>query len=256
MPPAPDPAAASAGHPTLLLLHGLGATPGVWHGVEESLRWPGRVVAPSLPGHAAAPWSGDYTLGALAVAVSASLGEREPLVVVGHSLGGAVGMALASGWFRPEVRAVVGVGVKVAWTDDDVVGMAKVAGRGIRWFDTEAEAVDRFLLQSGLRGVAGPGHPAVVDAVVHDGGRWRVAQDPATFAQRPVDTAQLLGAASCPVLLAAGDDDAMCSADDLARFVADAPRRAGRGHNVHVEDPAWVIELLDRAVAAAGPDAR
>jgi pimeloyl-ACP methyl ester carboxylesterase len=235
----------------LLLLHGLGATPGVWHGVVEAGRWPGRVVVPALPGHATAAWSGDYTLGALAAAVSASLGEREPVVAVGHSLGGAVGMALASGWFRPEVTALVGVGVKVAWTDEDVVGMAKVARRGIRWFDTEAEAVDRFLLQSGLSGVAGPGHPAVVDAVVHGGGRWRVAQDPATFAQRPVDTAQLLAAATCPVLLAAGDDDAMCGADDLGRYVADAPRRAGRGHNVHVEDPQWVLELLDRVVASA-----
>ena len=37
--------------PTLVLLHGLGGTPGVWHDVRRRLRWEGRVVAPPLAGH-------------------------------------------------------------------------------------------------------------------------------------------------------------------------------------------------------------
>ena len=238
--------------PTLVLLHGLGGTPGVWHDVRQRLRWEGRVVAPPLAGHGTAPWTGDYTLGGLASGVAATLEQDEPAIVLGHSLGGAIGMVLASGWFRPAVLGVVGIGVKVAWADGDVARMAKVAGRGVRWFDTREEAVDRFLLQSGLTGVAGHDHPAALDAVVEEGGRWRVAQDPATLAQRAVDTAQLLRTATCPVLLGAGDDDAVCTAADLARYVDDAPRAPGRGHNVQVEDPDWVLGLLDRVAAHPG----
>jgi pimeloyl-ACP methyl ester carboxylesterase len=238
--------------PTLVLVHGLGATRGVWNGVEAELAWPGRVVSPDLPGHGRAPWSGDYTVGALAAAVAAQLEPDEPVLIIGHSLGGAVGLCLASGFFRPVVRAVVGLGIKVAWTDDDVAQMGAVARRGIRWFDSRDEAEARFCRQSGLEGLIGADHPALDGAVVEgtgdDQGRWRVSQDPMTFAQRPMDMAGLMAAARATgtsVVLGAGEHDAMVSAADLAAHV-DEPRIAtGRGHNVHVEDPAWVATLVE-----------
>lgn len=232
-----------SGQPTLLMIHGLGATPGVWHELTAELDWPGPVLAPALAGHADAPWTGDYSLGALAAGVSAHCDDG-PVVAVGHSLGGAVALALASGFFRPAVQAVIAVGVKVAWSAEDVAGVAKVAAKGVRWFDTEAEAVDRFLLQAGLAGLVGHDHPAVDGAVVAEGGRFRVAQDPATFAQKALDTDGLLRAATCPVVLGAGEGDAMVSRDDLAVHVADPRIAAGRGHNVQVEDPAWVAGLI------------
>jgi pimeloyl-ACP methyl ester carboxylesterase len=42
-----------SGDPVLLLLHGLGATGDVWDGWRPLLarRWPGRWLAPDLPGH-------------------------------------------------------------------------------------------------------------------------------------------------------------------------------------------------------------
>lgn len=230
--------------PTLLLIHGLGATAGVWADLRAMLDWPGRVVAPDLPGHGSAPWTGDYTVGALAAAVSAHCQNGEEVIVVGHSLGGGVGLALASGFFRPQPSAVIGIGVKVSWSDDDVSGMAKVAAKGIRWFDSAEEAVDRFLLQSGLAGLVGREHPSVSGAVVEENGRWRVAQDPLTFAQRPLETRALMDAARCPVVLAAGDGDAMVSSADLSRYVHEPRIAVDRGHNVHVEDPQWVASLL------------
>jgi pimeloyl-ACP methyl ester carboxylesterase len=43
--------------PVLLLLHGLGATGGVWQGWRPLLarRWPGHWLAPDLPGHGESP---------------------------------------------------------------------------------------------------------------------------------------------------------------------------------------------------------
>ena len=201
---------------TLLLIHGLGGTPGVWAGLIERLDWRGPVRIATLPGHGAAPWTGDYTLGSLAAAVSEDCDDGERCVIVGHSLGGAVGIELASGRYRPDVAAVVAVGVKTTWTDDDVTGMAKVASRGVRWFERRDEAIERFLRQAGLAEVTDSSDPAVADAVVEGtdpDGRpaWRVAQDPATFAQQPVAMADLLAAAMCPVVLGAGEHDAMAT---------------------------------------------
>ena len=233
--------------PTLLLIHGLGATAGVWAELQAELDWRGPVVTPELAGHGRAPWTGDYTIGSLAAGLSHQLEAGEEVVIVGHSLGGGVGLALASGLYRPRVRGVVGIGIKVSWTDDDVAQMAGVAGRGIRWFDTRDEAVTRFLRLAGLDGLVAPDHPAITTAVVEEDGRWRVSQDPMTFAQDPLDMATLMAAAEraeVPVVLGAGEHDALVGAADLAPFVAQPRIATERGHNVQVEDPAWVAGLL------------
>lgn len=237
--------------PTLLLLHGLGATSGVWSDLQQHLRWQGRVLAPDLIGHGTAPWAADYSLGAFAAGVSTHCRPDEEVVIIGHSLGGAVGLCLASGFFRPRVTAVLGVGIKVNWTDEDVAGVAKVAAKGIRWVDGEAEAVERFLRQAGLAGLVGPDHSAVTDAVVEEGGRWRVAQDPATFAQKALNTRALVDAANCPVILGAGEDDAMVDESELAAYVHQPRIAPGCGHNVQVEDPGWVAAVLSELVSLA-----
>lgn len=237
--------------PTLLLLHGLGATAGVWSGVLDELNWAGQVHNVELPGHGEATWTGDYTMGALAAGVAASCDNREEVIAVGHSLGGCVALCLASGFFRPVVRAVVGVGLKLSWPESDVVGMAKVAAKGVRWFDTRDEAVARFLLQAGLTGIVEPDHPAVAAGVVGEDGRWRVAQDPATFAQRPVDMHGLMNAATCPVILGAGETDPMVTRDELAEHVDEPRIAAGSGHNPQIENPAWFAELIEHAALLA-----
>jgi pimeloyl-ACP methyl ester carboxylesterase len=233
--------------PTLLLLHGLGATNGVWADVLDELDWPGRVINADLPGHGLAPAQDDYTMGALAASVAGSCDNDEEVIAVGHSLGGVVALCLASGFFRPVVKAAIGVGMKLRWTDDDVAMMGRVAAKGVRWFDTRDEAVDRFLRQAGLNGIADRDHPAVETGVTVVDGRWRVTQDPNTFAQRPVDISGLMAAAKCPVLLGAGENDKMVNRDDLAAHVANPRIAAGRGHNVQVEDPAWFASLIMEA---------
>jgi len=244
--------------PTLLLLHGLGATSGVWSRLRAELDWPGPVMAPDLAGHGRSPWTGSYTVDALADEVVHTLAEDEPsdadadadagVIVVGHSLGGGVGLALASGAYPTPVKAVIGLGIKVMWTDDDVATMAGVAARGVRWFASRDEALARHLRQAGLHGLLAADDPALGQAVVSDNnGRWRVSQDPATFAQQPLDMAGLMTqarATATSVVLGAGEHDAMVSQADLAVFVDNPRIAAGRGHNVHVEDPTWTARLV------------
>src|ERR1700678_3025314 len=94
-----------SGEPVLLLLHGLGATSDVWDGWRPLLarRWPGRWLAPDLPGHGGSPSLTGYTFdgfaAALAPTIAAALPAAASVVVLGHSLGGVVGLCLASGEF-------------------------------------------------------------------------------------------------------------------------------------------------------------
>jgi pimeloyl-ACP methyl ester carboxylesterase len=84
--------------PSLVLIHGLGGSAANWLALAASLAGRARVLVPELPGHGgSAPLPAAPNLDAYADRV-ASLAEREemlPAFVVGHSLGGAVGLRLA-----------------------------------------------------------------------------------------------------------------------------------------------------------------
>lgn len=89
------------GEPTLLLLHGLGASGEVWAGVRDLLdqRWPGRWVIPDLRGHGRSGHAPPYSFGQYAADVAMRFTAGERVLVLGHSMGGVVGLAPASGWF-------------------------------------------------------------------------------------------------------------------------------------------------------------
>ncbi len=237
---------------TLVFLHGLGAARGVWSPVLDIIDWDGDTLALDLPGHGAAPWTGDYTIDAMAETLGAAIADRtaEPVVIVGHSLGGAVGVALGSQAFGCDVRGVLALGVKTTWLDAEVEGLAAVAAKGVRWVESEADALVRFVRGAGLAPEAASDPALCADAVVLDETNgWRTAQDPATFAQQPLDMAALLSRAACPVVLGAGSDDAMVPEDNLRRFVDEPRIAAGAGHNVQVDQPEWVVALIREFVA-------
>jgi pimeloyl-ACP methyl ester carboxylesterase len=243
--------------PRLVLLHGLGGTADLWEGVIEVVGdgWPGPWTAVDLPGHGRSSPAAAYSLGAHAAAVADVLAASPgPVVVLGHSMGGAVGLALASGWFDVDVVAAVGVGVKVRWSDDELAGMTEVRRKGVRWLASEEEVAQRFVLVNGLRGVLDPAAASVRAGIVAGpDGRWRLAHDPRSIPDTAPPIAGLLAAAaadSCPVALAAGEGDAMAPATDAASFGVEAVTLAGLGHNAHVESPATVLELARRYLPA------
>jgi len=185
------------GEPVLLLLHGLGATGEVWNGLHDVLsrRWPGRWVTPDLPGHGGSGPLPGYSFGHLAAAVARTVPAATRLVVLGHSLGGVVALALASGWFGVRVSAVCGLGIKVAWTDEELARARALAARPNPVYATRGEAAERYLRVAGLSGLVAP--EAVADAaLVHGDAGWSVAFDPAAFAVGAPDVTGLLGASS------------------------------------------------------------
>ena len=155
-------------------------------------RWPGRWLAPDLPGHGGSRPLASYTFGTLAAAVAGIAGAGARTVVLGHSLGGVVGLALASGAFAVPVQAVTGLGIKVAWTGEYLDRAQAAARLPPAWFASHDEAAARYLRISGLAGLLTATDPAVDAGLREQHGRWRLAMDPGAFAVGAPDMTQLL----------------------------------------------------------------
>jgi magnesium chelatase accessory protein len=97
--------------PTILLLHGTGASTHSWRSLWPLLVPHGRLIAIDLPGHAFTSRPADLTLNGMSAAVGTlveTLG-LSPDVVVGHSAGAAVAVRMAlDGRIAP--RLLVGIG--------------------------------------------------------------------------------------------------------------------------------------------------
>ncbi|WP_341892709.1 alpha/beta fold hydrolase BchO [Variovorax sp. YR752] len=86
-------------HPTVVLLHGTGATTHSWRDLLPLLAERCRVISPDLPGHGFSGWPADraaFTLPGMARAVAALLREARvaPDLIVGHSAGAAVAVQM------------------------------------------------------------------------------------------------------------------------------------------------------------------
>jgi pimeloyl-ACP methyl ester carboxylesterase len=235
------------GEPLLLLLHGLGATSDVWDGWRRLLarRWPGRWLAPDLPGHGGSrPLSG-YTFDNLAAAVAPIVDPYTRTVVLGHSLGGVVGLALASARFGVSVRTVIGLGIKIVWSDEELDRAQALAQRSPTWFASRGEAAARYLRLSGLTGLLPADDPAVNAGLREQDGRWRLAMDPGAFAVGVPDMVRLLARSQAVVTLARGEYDLMNTDEQLAGLGAPTVTIPGVGHNAHVESPELSIALVE-----------
>jgi pimeloyl-ACP methyl ester carboxylesterase len=239
------------GQPVLLLVHGLGATSEVWDDWRSVLarRWPGHWIAPDLPGHGLSPPLSAYSFDSLADALAPVVPINEPVVVLGHSLGGVLGLALADQFRGYDVQAVVGLGIKVSWSEEELARARALAERPVAWFQTRGEAVERHLRVSGLRGLIAADHPAVGSGVREEAGRWRLALDPAAYGVGAPDMPSLLAQTASGVVLARGEHDPMNTTEQYAELVPEAVTLAGLGHNAHLEDPAKVLAVLGEHLA-------
>ncbi|MEV4544210.1 alpha/beta fold hydrolase [Micromonospora echinaurantiaca] len=233
--------------PLLLLLHGMGATGEVWLPWAPLLerRWAGRWLAPDLAGHGWSPSLPRYSFAGLAEQVAGGLKPGDRLVVLGHSLGGVVGLALAARTAGLTVDAVVGLGIKAVWSPAELDRAAELAARPVTWFATRDEAARRYLKVAGLTGLFAPEHPVVEAGLRQVDGRWRLAMDPAAFAVGEPRLPALLAATDVPVLLARGERDPMVSDEQLKELGVPVVTLPGLGHNAHVEDPEAVLALVD-----------
>lgn len=141
--------------PALLLVHGMAGDADNWREVVGPLARTHTVIVPDLPGHGASgSGGGDFSLGAMATALRDLLValEIDRVTLVGHSLGGGVGMQfsyqfpercerlvlVSSGGLGPEVSAILRAAALpgselVIGLSAGVVGFARATlGRGLK----------------------------------------------------------------------------------------------------------------------------
>lgn len=241
-----------SGDRLVVLLHGLGATHHVWQPMIDAGRWRGRWFAPDLRGHGTSPHAERYGLadhaGDVAEIVRGLSSARE-IIVVGHSMGGAVALALASGAFGFMPAHVFGLGIKVAWTSEELARMGEMASAPARVFASQDEAVDRYLKVAGLIGLIDRSSPSATAGVSRTSEGWRLACDPRTASVGAPPMRALLDAARAPVFLARGVSDRMVSLDQLKAYDGAATDIPLAGHNAMVEKPQAVWDWIESRLA-------
>jgi len=235
-----------SGARAILLLHGLGATSGVWTGVQRVLdeRAIGRWFAPDLSGHGRSDVLTQYSVGSFATELAGLVQAEPELYIIGHSLGAYLGLALASRWFGVNVRGVLALGPKISWPLADVQSAHELATRPVRWYASGAEAWTRYRRVSGLDAVVAPAEQWLRHGVVETAQGWRISQDLRTFqvAGAPFDS--LVASAKTRIVLARGATDSMVATSELQSYCPGAHEIAAAGHNAHVERPDEMVRLL------------
>jgi pimeloyl-ACP methyl ester carboxylesterase len=242
-----------SGEPALLLLHGLGANAGVWRNLLPFVEahWPGRWLAPDLPGHGRSPQSAVYSYGAYAAAVAEMVGQGKRVAIIGHSMGGVVGLMLATDWFGISATHVLALGVKLRWSADDVTKVTSLAAAPVRWFDDRHTAIERYLRVSGLGGLVDFDSPIAAAGIQEESARFRLAADPRASAVGVPPIDDLMHVIKARVHFAAGAADAMVSLQDMRSYDPLAAIIADCGHNAHVEQPENVWEVFELLTASA-----
>jgi pimeloyl-ACP methyl ester carboxylesterase len=241
--------------PPVLFLHGSGASGAVWKPVLAELRERGtrcRPLVADLPGHGRSGHRRDYSPEGYADAVSAALtGVQTPVTVVGHSLGGMIGMTLADGTRGVMVASLAVVAMKVAWTEEELTRRAAVAGRPARVFPEQEQARELFGRVSGMTGPAFTDEDRASGVTARDGG-YGLSGDPGIAKAGPATGPELaarMRRVTCPVELACGDHDPGIEPADMAEVLGHPVTvLPGAGHNVHIERPDLIADLVERAL--------
>ncbi len=232
------------GQPVVLLLHALGCHKGWWDWVGPSLGDRHYVVAPDLRGHGESGRAGDYGFTAYAEDVErlvSELGITE-YALVGHSMGGYVGLVVASRGVRPPSALLV-VDMKTGSTAQELADLQNAAQRPGRTYATQEEAVARYRLSppehavpaERLARVAADSYAPLPD------GTWGERFDRRALAIDPVEPLLLVRRIDCPMRFARGERSLIMPAEPAAALAEAAGARlvtmAGLYHHLPLENP-------------------
>lgn len=225
--------------PVLVLLHGLGANGAVWDGLVPLLakHWRGRWIIPDFRGHGRSFHRAPYGIGVHAADMAGLLHREEEVTLIGHSMGGAVSMALATGLFGIQVERVIAFGVKVDWTEEDHARAEAVALAPSKLFDSREEAIERCLRVAGLKGLVSPDQRFATIGIAEQQDGFRLATDPRINAVGKPDLVSIAQSARAPIHLLSGEDDKIGHAEGMRRLGFEVTVLPALGHNPHVEAP-------------------
>jgi pimeloyl-ACP methyl ester carboxylesterase len=245
--------------PPVVLLHGSGATSDVWAELLRRLPPGQRWFALDLPGHGRSVELPYYSLGAVAAAVAAALvtavGPAEPCVVVGHSLGGLVGLALSDPVFGLTVVSAICLSVKVTWSAEDLQRRTRRALAPRRTFRSREEAQQFFAKISGLaHSPVSPTGEQLAGGVVRSGSGFVLAQDPLSAGVAPLSVERVRAFATSTearVWPVCGDSDPMTTPSAMSIF-GKVEVIQGGGHDLHLTHTDDVARIVSEQLAECG----
>lgn len=244
--------------PVVVLLHGGGANQHWWDRIAPALARHYRVAALDFRGHGDSDHPEKLLVGAFHRDLEALLTHlgRDDVALVGHSLGGHVALDHAAR--HPGVWAVVAIEVSRGG-ERRVRRRTRLALAARRSYASRDEAIARYRLlpdtpgapESLRRELAGHSVAELPD------GRFGFKFDPRWFALPPAPAAPLADV-RCPCLVVRGAESTLLTPEGARALAADLPSArvveiAGGGHNVHLEQPAAVIEATLAHLAAHAP---
>jgi pimeloyl-ACP methyl ester carboxylesterase len=239
--------------PLVILVHGGGAHAGWWDHIAPLLADGRRVVAPDLSGHGDSAWRAGYSFETWADEVMAVAGResaQDDFVLVGHSMGGCVGLTAASR-FEARLRGLCVIDSLVAEVSPEVQRW-RAAGNSPpdhRVYADLETAVERFR--------ALPADPTTIEFVrrhvareslVQVAGGWRWKFDPAVYFEARFDPGQVMPVSS-PIAVVSGERG--LSTPEVIGHIASGTRTRplslvipDAGHHIPLEQPVALISVL------------
>lgn len=239
------------GGPATLLLHGLGGTGASWAPLIEEMRAvrPGAWITVDLPGHGESDAIDTPAFGTIAALVAAAVSPDEPVVAIGHSLGGVVALALSSGWFGLPIDQTIVIGPKLSWTTEELGAARRRAARPVAYVDTAEEALDLARRVAGIP--ASSTDDSLRRLIRHEPGHgYRISMDPAAsptarLRSSPQDMIHAMAAASAArVTMTAGEQDPSVTLEELQGIDPQAFLIPAAGHSPHLEQPAALARAI------------
>lgn len=256
--------------PLAILVHGSRDHCRSWDWVALDLRERFHVIAPDLRGHGDSDWAigGSYSMIDYVLDVAqllAALGSG-PVVLIGHSLGGAIALQYA-GVFPDRVSAAVaveGLGPPAAMVrrvpahermEQWIMSMQTLARRTPREYPDLEQAVERLRLANPRLTVAQARHLTIQGVRRNENGSYSWKYDNYVRARSPYlfnlkDATEIWSRIKCPCLLVRGDESFLGEADEEGRVEAFAHAERvtikKAGHWLHHDQLAEFVAVLHR----------
>ncbi|MFY0252328.1 alpha/beta fold hydrolase [Chitinophaga sp. 30R24] len=230
----------------VVLIHGFSENAGLWEKQIKHLKNHYRVIAPNLPGTAAVPITTPLSIESMAEYVYAILlaADIQEAVVIGHSMGGYIALALAEKY--PERVKGLGLFHSTAKADSE----EKKEGRRKSIKLMEQYGAETFLRQT-LPNMFSPAskitQPELVDAYIKMGLECQLPALVAYYeamAARP-DRTRILSDIRVPVLLIIGKDDNAVPLDNILPQIT-LPRIG----SIHIFENVGHLGMWERVVAS------
>ena len=236
--------------PPVILLHALACHSGWWKWVAPYLEKDYYVIAPDLRGHGQSPWADSYLFDDYARDIEDIANKLDrPYAIVGHSMGGYVGLKVASREVRPPYALLV-ADMKIDSPKEELAGLHKAAQKSGRTYDTLEDAIANYKLLP-------PKHTAPMERIEQialecfyeqEDGRFGERFDRRALALENVESLALAQQVNCPTWYVRGKESIVMPADgaqQLAR-ITEGPLHEidGAYHHLPLEVPKELSILI------------